>query len=159
MKLLRALRLLTNAVANILDVVADTLDFFTPSPPRRRYKPDTRSVEETLRADARAVNADGAKSRGRVVHYDVSDREFTAVAFCTLTECNYGRSTDEWLWVTCPDCHKQRAPEKAPLSHEERMTERRATGPGTSRPLSKEEMEEDYRAMRAQGWGKDWYRR
>lgn len=153
------MRSLREGIRALLDGVARVLDLgATFRRPPRRYTRDTRSVEEALRADARAVDADGAKSRGQLTHYDISDREFNAIAFCTGTECNYSRSTDEWLQVTCPACHHKRAPEKAPLSHNEHLTKRRATGPGTSRPLSNEELADDYRAMRAQGWGKNWYR-
>lgn len=155
---LRILRAVANATANVLGSIADALDYFVPQPPPpRRYTPDTRPIAETLRADARAVEADGARSRGRVIHYDVGDRT-GPIAFCS--ELLIGKvCTEEWLDVTCPACFALRAPEKAPFSRRERMLRRRATGPGTSRPISNEELNEESAAMRSiDPHGKYWPR-
>lgn len=66
------------------------------------------------------------------IHKDVGKREPRAL--CSGLEYDV-TCTDEWMHVTCVACFESRHPD-APLSDGEVCAMRRATGPGTSRPVA-----------------------
>lgn len=86
----------------------------------------------------------------RITHRDVGDKSGPR-GFCNGDE--FALCTEDWLDVTCPACHEQRS-DKAPLSNKEIVYGKRATGPGTSRPLTAEEVAYDNEHSSLQRYGR-----